>query len=464
MNVLFLMADQHRPHALGVDGDNVAKTPNLDALAATAARFDHAYCTDPLCVPSRASLLTGLYVHNHKASGNATPWPFEHKTMAHHFSAAGYITALIGKMHFVDAQTHGFDYHLDFNDWFQYLGPKTQRFAEELADPNSGDGLPQIPSLWQGEGDPWMGHMTRDDRQGLITAGRASALAEEDHFESFVTRESIRFLKNNGGKRPFFLMSSFLKPHDPFMPARRFEQMFQANQMKLPSTWGKVDLATIPREIRENIENFWILPEVRNPDVAKLYIAMYYANLAQMDDNVGKILAALRNMGLEENTIVVYTSDHGEMLGAHGLWQKMVFYEPSVGVPMMFRVPGLTTANSRCKTPASLVQMLPTLTDLCGLPAPHGIDGTSLAPSLREPSRSFETTIFAEKDLKTPHAGYMIRQGDYKYCYYPHDLAELYDLGSDPEEMNNLAPMPQFQEKVDEMRKQLFAWHQPAAD
>jgi choline-sulfatase len=461
MNVLFLMADQHRQHALGVDGDPAAKTPNLDDLARTSVRFDSAYCTDPLCVPSRASLLTGLYVHNHQASGNATPWPFEHKTIAHHFSAAGYMTGLIGKMHFVDAQTHGFDYHLDFNDWFQYLGPKTQRFAEALGDPNSGDGLPQIPSLWQGEGDPWTGHFERDDRQGLISVGRISSLAEEDHFESFVTRESIRFLKNNGKKRPFFLMSSFLKPHDPFMPAERFAKMFHAHEMTLPSTWGKVDLSTVPRQIRESIEYFWICPEVHDPEQAKLYMAMYYANLAQMDDNVGKILRALYELGLDENTIVVYTSDHGEMLGAHGLWQKMVFYEPSIGVPLMFRVPGVTAGNVRCTTPASLVQVLPTLTELCGISTPPGLDGTSLVTNLRYPARPMDTTIFAENDLNTPNAGFMIRQGDYKYCYYVNDTPELYDLSSDPQEMRNLALLPQFKEKSEEMRKRLFEWHQP---
>src|SRR4029077_15367141 len=117
-NVLLIMSDQQKPHAMGIDGDPVAKTPNLDALCRSAVRFDNAYCSNPVCVPSRASLLTGLYTHNHGAYNNAVPWPFEHKTIAHHFDRAGYMTALIGKMHFVDAQTHGFEYRVDFNDWW----------------------------------------------------------------------------------------------------------------------------------------------------------------------------------------------------------------------------------------------------------------------------------------------------------------------------------------------------------
>src|SRR5262249_31101818 len=125
-NILLPMGDQHKPAALGLYSDRIAKTPQPDDLCRSSGRFGRAYGTNPVCVPSRASLLTGLYTHHHGAYNNTTPWPFEHKTVAHHFSRAGYMTALIGKMHFVDAQTHGFDYRLDFNDRFQYLGPKTK--------------------------------------------------------------------------------------------------------------------------------------------------------------------------------------------------------------------------------------------------------------------------------------------------------------------------------------------------
>jgi choline-sulfatase len=131
-NVLLLMSDQHRRDFLGVEGNALPRTLNLDALARSGMRFGAAYCSNPVCTPSRASLLTGLYTHHHQTWSNTTPWPFEHKTAAHYFGRAGYMTALIGKMHFVDAQTHGFDYRLDFNDWFQSLGPKTKLYADEL--------------------------------------------------------------------------------------------------------------------------------------------------------------------------------------------------------------------------------------------------------------------------------------------------------------------------------------------
>lgn len=138
-NLLLLMADQHKPQALVVAGvragDRVAKTPNLDSLASTGIIFEHAYCSDPVCIPSRASMLTGRSVHNLKPYAT---WPFECKTLAHYFGQAGYMSAMIGKMHFMDAQTHGFDYLLQFNDWYQYLGPKTRFYAEETYYPDTG--------------------------------------------------------------------------------------------------------------------------------------------------------------------------------------------------------------------------------------------------------------------------------------------------------------------------------------
>jgi choline-sulfatase len=459
-NVLLLMSDQHKPDAFGAAGDPVARTPNLDALAGSGLQFDNAYCSNPVCVPSRASLLTGLYTHNHKTYNNRTPWPFENKTMAHAFSEAGYMTALVGKMHFVDAQTHGFDYRLGFNDWFQYLGPKTKLYADELGQPNSGSGLPQIDDLWRDEGDPWAGIRDLDNRKGPVHVGRISKLTEEDHFESFVARESIRFLKNHGNK-PFFLVSSFLKPHDPFMPAGRFANMFKPEDMKLPDTFGKVDVSTVPREIRDWIQKGRSTPELLDPGMARRRIAFYYASIAQMDDAAGRVLKALRELGLENDTVVIYTSDHGDMLGEHGLWHKFVFYESSVRIPLIFRVPGLTSAGARSEALISQVQMFPTLAELCGLSTPPGLDAESFVASLRNPARTPDATVFAEYNLGTPRAKYMVRQGDFKYIHYVNDIDELYNLRQDPKEMRNLALLSGHRDKVEGMKQKLFAWYRP---
>ncbi len=460
-NILLLMSDQHKPRCMSIDGDPFAKTPNLDALARSGLRFNSAYCTNPVCTPSRASLLTGLYTHNHKAWDNTTLWPFEKKTIAHYLEPAGYMSALIGKMHFVDAQTHGFDYHIDFNDWGQYLGPKMKLYEDELGHRNSGSGVPQIDDLWRDSGDPWDGTRELDARQGQVMIGRPSKMEEKDQFDSFVARESIRFLKNHGKEQPFFLITSFLKPHDPFTPAKRFADMFHADDMKLPDTYGKVDLKTVPRDVRRSIETQGNNPEIKDPAQARQRMAMYYANLAQMDDCVGKVLNTLRELGLEDDTIVLYTSDHGEMLGEHGMWHKFMFYESSVCVPLIFRVPGVTTANTISRTPVSLTQVVPTLLDLCGIPVPRGLDGDSLQADMKTPGRTRETTVFSEFNLQKPAAKYMIRRGDFKLNYYVNDIAELFDLKNDPKEMKNLAALPAYKPKLDELKSQLFAWYAP---
>jgi choline-sulfatase len=459
-NVLWIMSDQHKRDCLGVAGDPVARTPNLDALARGSMRFTSAYCTNPVCTPSRASLLTGLYTHNHQTWNNATPWPIEHKTIAHHFGREGYVTGLIGKMHFVDAQTHGFDYRLDFNDWYQYLGPKTKLYADELSRANSGSGMPQIDDLWRDNGDPWKGVRDLDDREGFVAVGGISKIPEADHFESFIARESIRFLRNYGRREPFFLICSFLKPHDPFMPAARFANLFRPEDMRLPDTWGKVGLSKVPAEIRESIERNAPTPELRTAEEARKRIAYYYANLAQMDDRAGAVLAALHDLGLDDDTVVMYTSDHGEMLGEHGLWQKFEFYEASCGVPLMIRAPG-AGAPGVCNAPVSLASVLPTLAELCHVPVSAPLDETSLVEQVRRPDTRRTAPVFSEYNLRTKRAKYMIRDGDYKYTLWTHDIPELYDLRRDPKEMDNLAPQSDHKPTVERLKNKLLAWYTP---
>ena len=270
----------------------------------------------------------------------------------------------------------------------------------------------------------------------------------------------MRFLKQHGRKQPFFLISSFLKPHDPFMPAARFASMFRPEEMRLPDTWGKVDLARAPVEIRESIERNVPTPELRRAEDARRRIAYYYANLAQMDDCAGRILRALEDLGLAKDTVVLYTSDHGEMLGDRGLWQKFEFYEPSCGVPLIVRAPGVS-ASGVCSMPLSQVSVLPTLAELCNLSAPGRIDGSSFVEQIRTLHYSEAKPVFAEYNLRKRGAKYMIRDGDYKYTFWTHDIPELYDLRKDPAEMTNLALDQGYKPKAESMKSKLFNWYQP---
>jgi choline-sulfatase len=462
-NVLLIMSDQHKRSCMGAYGDPVVRTPHLDALAAGSVRFTDAYCANPVCTPSRASLMTGLYSHHHEAQDNAHPYAARHKTIAHHFSAAGYSTGLIGKMHWVDAQSHGFEYRLEFNDWFQYLGPKTSIYADELGRPNSGSGQPEIDDLWREEGDPWKDSRHKDEREGSVHVGRVSKLPEKDHFDSFIARESVRFLHQHRREDgPFFLVTSFLKPHDPFMPSQRFADMFKPEDMKLPSSWGKADLDSLPSEVVQSIKYNGPTPEVRDEAKAKQHIAFYYANLAQMDDCVGQVLQALKETGYDRDTVVCYTSDHGEMLGDLGLWQKFEFYESSCGVPLLIRLPrGVSGVVS---TPVSQVSLAATLTDMCGVRQIQPNDGVSFAALVRDPhSKRTFGPVFAEYALNSPRAKYMVREGDWKYTFWAHDRDELYNLSSDPAELHNLAADPRCRSEVDRLKATLFAWHRPAS-
>ena len=460
-NVLFLLSDQHRPAALGCAGNTIAQTPALDTLAAEGVRFTSAYCPYPVCTPSRASMLTGRYAHSTGVFTNVMPWPLRIKTMAHYFGAQGYATGLIGKMHFVDAQTHGFDYRLDFNDWFQYLGPKSKLYADELSRANSGSGNPQIDDLWRDFGDPWKGARTLDNREGFVHTGRASLLEERDHFESFVARESIRFLRNFGTKEPFFLISSYLKPHDPFMPPAAWASRFRAEDMPLPTSWGKLDTAQVPKVIADLARVHTPTPEVRDAAAARQRIAMYYANIAFLDHVLAGVIAALRELNLHEDTLVVYSADHGEMLAEHGLWQKSLFYEPSCGVPLIFRSPGYIAPGGTCTVPVSQVGLAATLLDACGLPVPQGLDEPSFAQLLTNPTTPATRPVFAEYALGSPQARYMIRSGDWKYNLWINDTPELYNLRADPGETRNLAGDPAHAATAAKLREQLLAWHHP---
>lgn len=448
---------------MGAAGDPVAITPNLDRLASEGIRFTNAYCTNPLCAPSRASIMTGLHSHHLETRLNAKPFSPKHKTIADHFNRAGYLTALIGKMHFVDAQTHGFGYKLEFNDWCQYLGPRLHLYVDELAGgPNSGSGLPEINSIWAEEGDPWKGHAKEDGRLGPVAVGGPSAMEENDHFESFVARESVRFLENYAqSEGPFLLISSFLKPHDPFMPASRFANLFHPEQMKLSPTWGQADLEHLPREVCQSIKESHFTPELLQASEARKRVAYYYASLAQMDDCAGQILSALTRLGLDRNTIVVYTSDHGEMLSDLGLWNKSQFYEGSCGVPLIIRMPG--GAPSVSAQPLSLVSLAATVADLCNVPLLAPTDGKSFADLARPNASPLNYgPVFAEYALGTKGAKYMIRDGDYKYTYWVHDIDELYNLHTDPQETKNLAIQPAFRAIAEKLKQELFAWHRPA--
>lgn len=458
-NVLFLFSDQHRSDYLTCAGNPLVPTPEIDRIAARGVRFSRAVCPFPVCAASRMSLLTGRYAHNTGVINNTDRLAWNARTVAHHFADAGYHTGLIGKMHFNDAHTHGFQFMMGFNDWFQYLGPKTQGFADEIANHpigpqffgsvnDDGSGLPELPDIWEGVS-PWAGAVNRIPWVG-------SQLKEEDQFDVFVAREACRFLRSYKDE-PFFLVAGFLRPHPPLHPPRAFAERYPLDKLDVPPLGN---LENYPRGIRGRMQRFQQLGEER----LRAHRAGYLGNLAFLDHCVGMVYRQLEELGLAENTIVVYTSDHGEMDGQNGLYQKFCLYDPSVGVPLVISQPGAVPEGRVSDAETEYAALYPTLAELAGLAAPSPVDTASFASIVKNPEGPAADASFCEFNLRRPDDAYMVRTARWKYIYTSGDIDELYDLEADPNERRNLQVKAPAQHAVPrkEMRDRLFAWFDPA--
>lgn len=448
-NVLILLSDQHRRDLLTCSGNPLVPTPNLDRIAARGVRFTQAYCPYPVCAPSRMSLLTGLHGHHHGVDSNERTLDWRVRTVAHHFRDHGYLTGLIGKMHFNDGHTHGFDYVLGFNDWLMYLGPKVQHYANEIGTysktmHNTGCGFPAIEGLWKGAS-PWVGHVTA--RTEL-----ASDLAAEDHFDFFVGRESSKFLRRYK-EQPFFLIAGFLKPHFPFYPPKGWAERYVPEKIDFPSPG---DLTKYPRHVRERAAAYRKWGE----DQLRRFWAGYLGNLAFLDSCIGEVYRTLEELNLTDDTIVLYTSDHGEMGGEHGLFEKFVFFEPSVGVPFIVSCPKMIPEGKVRRALTEYLGIYPTLAELTGTGRPTGLDARSFAPLLRNPEAPGPAAIFAEYALSWAPR-YMIRTPRFKYVYNEGDVPELYDLEADPGEFINQADSSDLSHVRKRLHEQLLAWYDP---
>ncbi len=472
-NVLILMTDQHRADLMTCAGNDLVPTPGIDRIAERGVRFSRAYCPYPVCVASRMALLTGLYGHTTGVDTNTDRLDWRYRTMAHHFSEHGYLTGLIGKMHFNDAHKHGFEYYLSINDWLMYLGPKAQHYADEIAShphtthflrtvDDSGAGFPDVEGLWEGLS-PWVGHVTRSD-----FATMASKLEAEDHLDMFVARETVKFLRQYRDQR-FFLVASFMKPHTPFFPPREFAEKYPVDTMALRPVG---DTATYPKHIQQRIRNY----QAKYPRLLRAGRAGYLGNLAFVDTCVDHVYRGLEELGLADNTIVVYTSDHGEMDGDHCLYQKFCLFEPAVQVPLIVSYPKRLPQNKVSRALTEYFALYPTLTDLAGLPrperttlvdmpnAPARLDARSFADLVRNPDAAGPPAAFAEFGLRSPMPRYMIRTDRHKLIYNHGAMHELYDHERDPGEYANRIDDPAYKAVRRDLQDQLFAWYDPESN
>jgi len=420
-SVLLLMVDQLAASWLPAYGHDVVQAPNMTALSEAGVTFDAAYSASPLCAPSRASLLTGLLPSRTGVYDNAAEMRASLPTVTHRLRTAGYATTLAGKMHFVGPdQLHGFE--------------------ERLTPDVYPAGLDWTPD-WRAPVDerlPWYHTMESVVRPGV------SAASMQVDYDDEVCFHAVRALYDHARTRrgdPFFLVASFTHPHDPWeLPARWWERYDPAG-IDLPAVpaipWAEADphsrrLRAMSRIDAEGLTD----AQIRRARHA------YYAAISYVDDRIGQVLGALRESGLEDDTIVLLTADHGEMLGERGLWYKMAFFEDAARVPLIVRAPaGLARAGERVAEPVSLLDVAPTLLDLAGLDASDrgAIDGRSLAPVLRGEGRRGAPVVaeYLAEGVSAPMV--MVRDGALKYVRCPGDPDVLYDLDADPRELRNLA-------------------------
>jgi choline-sulfatase len=469
-NVLIIMTDQHRSDLMTCAGRDLVPTPNIDLIASRGVRFTNAYCPYPVCVASRMALLTGLYAHSTGAITNTDRLDWRYRTIANHFAENGYLTGLIGKMHFLDAHNHGFEYYMSINDWLMYLGPKVQHYANEIANHplgahffktvnDGGAGLPDVDGLWL-NGSPWVGKVEKWNFESM-----ASQLEPEDHLDMFLAREAAKFISRYR-EQPFFLVTSFMKPHSPFYPPRQWAEKYPVDKMTLPKIG---DISKYPSHIQQRIKHMTALDEKRR----RAHRAGYLGNLAFVDTCIGHVYKALEKENLLDNTIVVYTSDHGEMDGDHGLYQKFCMFEPSVRVPLIVSYPKHLPQNKVTAALTEYIGLYPTLSELAGLEkplkttlldvpgAPERMDAESFAGVLCDPDAEGPSAAFSEYNLSSRICEYMIRTRRYKYIFNHGSTHELYDHETDPGEFVNRINDPDLTRVRNQLQERLFAWYDP---
>ena len=428
-NVLFIAVDDLN-NDLGCYGNTFVKSPNIDRLAARGVKFDKAYTQFPLCNPSRSSLLTGtrpdvtgiyeLQTHFRKNLPDVV-------TLPQLFKNNKYYSARVGKIfHYgVPSQigTNGLD---DSISWNKRINPRGRDKDEEALIKN----------------------LTPDRALGSALSWRATEGTDEEQTDGKIATEAIKILEEKKNE-PFFLAVGFFRPHTPYVAPKKYFDLYDESKVPLAKE-KENDLADIPDAALFTKPSHWGLDEQKRREAQKAY----YATISFMDAQVGRVLDALDRLKLSENTIIVLWSDHGYNLGQHGQWMKQSLFENSARVPLIIAVPGQGGKTS--PRTVELLDIYPTLTELCGLPAPNYLQGKSLSTLLNNPSAKWDRPAFTQvkrKDIM----GRSIRTERWRYTEWDEGKAgvELYDHQNDNDEFTNLAQDPKFAETVKELSAKL---------
>ena len=422
-NFVFILSDEHQRDIAGCYGDRIAITPNMDALAARGTRFTNAYTPCPICVPARAALATGRWVHQTKSWDNAAPYHGEATTWHHRLRSNGHRVVSIGKLHFrATEDDNGFTQEILPLHVLDGIGD----LIGMLREPPAGRG--SMPALAESAGP---GKSTYNDYDSAIAAAACEWIAAQAQFSD-----------KPSGDKPWALFVSFVRPHFPLTAPPEFYRLYPPERMAMPRLY---DAAGRPRhpaiaalKTVMNYDDFF-----RDEQIVRRAVASYYALVSFLDHNIGKVIGAIEQAGLTSSTRVVYTSDHGDNLGCRGLWGKSVMYEESAAIPMIVAGSDVP-AGGVVDTPVSLIDCYRTALETVGCPL--------LPDDLARPSHSLwdvaagarpDRTVLSEYHAVASVTGtFMIRRGRWKYIHHVGYRPELFDLAADPGETTDLAERP----------------------
>lgn len=440
-NILVIMSDEHDPAVAGCYGDPIVQTPNLDKLAASGVIFDSCYTTSPLCVPARLSFTAGKYVSRCGAWNNTSMLPSEdYPSLPRIMNEAGYDSILGGKMHYDRNRRYGFEDIINMPDdenWIEKAG-----IIDKRRDPESTD----------------MNHASWEHRISKFYVADNSGIIEKDTRR---TEKICEFLSERSkDDKPFFYLLGYIAPHFPLIAPKEYYDLYQDKipMPDLPEGWFE----KLPTNYKQLIYGFGV--DNDDYEMNKKGRELYWALTSWMDAEIGKVLDALADSEVADNTVVIYTSDHGENKGDHGLWWKNNMYEHSARIPFIINYPSRWAGGQRRTKVCSLVDLVQTIASLGGADVPEDWDGDSLTDYLDDENAYWKDFAISEYYAHNISSGFsMFRQGDYKYVYHTRadedhgPEFELYNLKDDPDEWNNLAGKPENKVRLQEMHAAMVA-------
>jgi len=432
-NILLIIDDQHNPRAMGWTGQTQVVTPHLDRLAGQSVAFANAYCNSPVCAPTRHCIYTGLHTPQHGVLMNEIPMREDVTTIIARLNRAGYTTANVGKMHNAP-YTHRRDFQYVLNHEFFTSDGGITHYGPWLRRELARRGLKAPARRWSRPVTPG----ARTWLQDAKCIAHVNWMSEDLTPEHWITDQSLAFIKDQLAHRPdkpFFLHASYFPPHHPYGPIRKYAEMYDPEKINLPPNHD-------PAAMRRWWRSRKGAGELTDAEVRR-WIAMYFGFVTQLDAQIGRLLAGLDKLGVADNTIVIFTADHGDLLSEHSKFYKGLMYEASAGVPMLIRWPGKAKPR-REKALVSHVDLSSTILAAAGITPPEEMVGRDLSPLLS--GRPWEERpVFSVIHHRMPFSNMMWRKGDYKLIAFPprgrskEMRYELYYMARDPYEQKDLA-------------------------